>query len=210
MLEMKKKKNRRLHPSRKDGALPNSMRLRIRRTFQLANHCISNIAAYKANWRKNAMNESELVVNRSFWKRANGNFLDIAVLEWCKVFSERNGEHHWSRIFKLRQDWMREFLQHMGMSQKEFHAELQRVLKYRNKYVAHLEPIPMKYPSVDFLLQSISYLYEKIRLETFTKDAVIDHVFTASELFTEELKKATAEVHFAEKHIEEFFDCLHS
>jgi hypothetical protein len=207
---MKKKKNRKIHPSLNDDALTKSMKLRIRRTFQVTNNCISNIAAYKANWRKNAMNESKLVVERDFWNRANGNFLDIAVLEWCKVFSERNGEHHWSRIFKTKQDWMSEFCQHMNMSQKEFHAELQRVVKYRNKYVAHLEPIPMKYPSMNFLLKSISYLYEKIHSDTRTKDAVIDYGFTAAELFTEQLKKGTAEVLFAEKYKEEFFDCLHS
>jgi hypothetical protein len=207
---MKKKKNRKVHPSFNEDILSESRRLRIRRTFQLANHCISNIAAYKANWRKNAMNESELVVERDFWKRANGNFLDIAVLEWCKVFSEKNGEHHWSRIFKHKQEWMREFCQYMNMSQKEFHAELQRVVKYRNKYVAHLQPIPMKYPSMDFLLKSVSYLYGKIHSDALTKDAVIDYGFTAAELFTEQFKRATAEVHFAEKHTEEFFDCLHS
>ena len=207
---MKKKKSRKVRASLKDDALSKSMQLRIRRTFQIANHCISNIAAYKANWRKNATNESELVVERDFWKRANGNFLDIAVLEWCKVFSERNGEHHWSRVFKLKQDWMREFCEHMRMSQKEFHTELQRVVKYRNKYVAHLEPIPMKYPSTDFLLKSVSYLYGKIHTDPRTKEAVIDYGFTATELFTEKFKRATAEVLFAEKHKDEFFDCLHS
>lgn len=206
---MKKKKTRQVQSSIYDDLLSDSKRLRIRRTFQLANHCISNIAAYKANWRKEATSESQLVVERDFWKRANGNFLDIAVLEWCKVFSERNGEHHWSRSFKPTQDWMREFCKHMSMSQKEFHAELQRVVKYRNKFVAHLEPMPMKYPSMDFLLKSVSYLYEKIHSDPRTCAAVNGYELSASELFTEQLRRATAEVLFAEKHKDKFFDCLH-
>lgn len=207
---MKKKKTRQEKSSIYNEALSGSRKLRIRRTCQLADHCISNIAAYKAYWRKDARSKSELIVNRDFWKRANGNFLDIAVLEWCKVFSERSGEHHWSKIFKSKQDWLENFCQHMNMSKKEFCADLQRVVKYRNKYVAHLEPIPMKYPSTDFLLKSVSYLYDQIRSSPSTNDAVSDYGFTASELFREKLKKATAEVLFAEKYKDKFFDCLHA
>ena len=152
---MKRRKTTRKTISINNVELTESKKLRVRRTFQLATTCICNIAAYKANWKKDQNNESHLVIHRDFWRRANGNFLDIAVLEWCKVFSERTGEHHWSRIFKTKQDWMASLFYHMNMTQKNFNNELVKVVKYRNKYVAHLEPIPMKYPSMDFLYKSI-------------------------------------------------------
>jgi hypothetical protein len=29
-----------------------------------------------------------------FWREAHGNFFDISVLDWCKMFADREGKHH--------------------------------------------------------------------------------------------------------------------
>jgi hypothetical protein len=39
----------------------------------------------------------------AFWREVHANFFDICILEWCKLFVDRNrhewGEHHWRRVF---------------------------------------------------------------------------------------------------------------
>jgi hypothetical protein len=48
---------------------------------------------------------SEYHPQASFWRQVNGNFFDMAVLDWCKLFGDqkqtplkRVGEHHWRRV----------------------------------------------------------------------------------------------------------------
>ena len=203
------KKIRRTLKPINEVSINEAKKLRIRRVLQLANNCRSNIAFYKTNWHKNENDESTVIVNRDFWIRANGNFLDIAVLEWCKVFSEKRGEHHWTKIFKSKYEWMSKFLAHMKMSQKEFHAELQKITKYRNKYIAHLDPIPLKYPKTDIMLKSMSYLYDEICNDMETKSAVRDYGLSALDVFIEHLKYGKAEVEFAEKFKNKYLEILY-
>jgi hypothetical protein len=33
-----------------------------------------------------------------FWVIINGNFLDIAVLEWCKLFGDTRGKHYFGKV----------------------------------------------------------------------------------------------------------------
>jgi hypothetical protein len=67
---------------------------RVRRTAILCEHCLRNIAFYRAGWYR----QSKIRVSRQFWIGANGNFMDIAVLEWCKLFADAKGQHHWSIV----------------------------------------------------------------------------------------------------------------
>ena len=157
---------------------------KARRVFLLTNHCIANIAAYRVNWQQNE-NSKEIVIDLDFWVRANGNFLDIAVLEWCKLFAERDGKHHWSKVFKNRQEWSQLFLAHMNLSSKQFHKELSKIKKYRDRYVAHLDdPIPTNYPLTEIMLTSASYLYDALRYDPTTKNYLIG-VYDSSAQFYE-------------------------
>jgi hypothetical protein len=33
-----------------------------------------------------------------FWVTMNVNFLDQAALEWCKLLSDKRGQHYWGNI----------------------------------------------------------------------------------------------------------------
>ena len=35
----------------------------------------------------------------NFWATVSNNFLDMCVLDWCKLFGERDGNYSWKRIF---------------------------------------------------------------------------------------------------------------
>jgi hypothetical protein len=55
-------------------------------------HFLANLAYYRA-W--NAARADRR--REQFWRALNGNFIDIAVLEWCKLFGDLKAPHHWSK-----------------------------------------------------------------------------------------------------------------
>jgi hypothetical protein len=72
---------------------------RRRRVILLCCSFARNLAFYRA--RESGKARALLSASHpqaSFWRQANGNFLDICVLEWCKLFGDKKGKHHWSRV----------------------------------------------------------------------------------------------------------------
>ncbi|MFL9998747.1 hypothetical protein PQR34_45335, partial [Paraburkholderia sediminicola] len=68
-------------------------RQRLRRAGILCCHFLRNLAFYKAGWKK-----GEPIRAGQFWINANGNFLDICVLEWCKLFADKKAKQGWRRV----------------------------------------------------------------------------------------------------------------
>jgi len=173
-------------------------RERTQRTLTLTQYCISNIAAYRANW-KTVNNKRELIIKNDFWVRSNGNFLDAATLEWCKLFADRNGKHHWNKTFK--KDWSEKLFNHMNMTSKEFSKKLVKIQQYRNKFIAHLDdPMPMKYPLTEIMLKSSSYLYDNLRTNELTKSSFVGIYDTASEYYEDQYQDYKYEVSLREAH----------
>ena len=46
-----------------------------------------------------------------FWVTVNGNFVDQAVLEWCKLLGDKNGQHYWGKIVSDTARFERELFQ---------------------------------------------------------------------------------------------------
>lgn len=68
----------------------------VRRAAILCCHCLRNLAFYKAGWR-----DGEFIIKEpyQFWTNVNGNFMDICVLEWCKLFTDKKrGKHYWGKV----------------------------------------------------------------------------------------------------------------
>ncbi len=146
---------------------------RTRRTFQLANFCIANIAAYRVNWNSNTQQRKPIIDN-DFWIRANGTLFDMSVIEWCKLFADHKGKHHWSRTFSNKDEWKSKLLHHMGMTEEEYDFELMKLKEYRDKYATHLDdPKSMNYPLTEIMLRSASFLYDCIKNNAETKIHII-------------------------------------
>lgn len=73
---------------------PLSRRERLRRTALLCAHCIRNLAYYRAARTDGALTFS---ARNRLHVTINGNFLDVMVLEWCKLFVPRE-EHAWRNV----------------------------------------------------------------------------------------------------------------
>ncbi len=65
----------------------------LRRVGILCCHCLRNIAYYKEGWRS-----GKLIFRDQFWVTINGNFMDICVIEWCKLFGDTRGKHYWGKV----------------------------------------------------------------------------------------------------------------
>ena len=87
---------------------------RNRRVGIICLHCLRNLAFYKAGWRGN-----ELIIKDQFWVNVNGNFLDICVLEWCKLFGELNGKHYWRKIISDPINFYRGLIHNLGVAETE-------------------------------------------------------------------------------------------
>jgi hypothetical protein len=133
---------------------------RLRRVAILCCHCLRNLAYYKAGWHKN-----DLILKDQFWTNVNGNFLDISVLEWCKLFGDLHGKHYWGKIISEPQSFYAGMLHELKIKKPELETLRNEMQKYRDKFVAHLDSDKtMDIPSNLTLAQkSVEYLYAYIK-----------------------------------------------
>lgn len=156
-----------------------SRRDRLRRAGILCIHCIRNIAFYRS-WYKARKPFS----NEPFWVNVNSNFLDIAVLEWCKLFADRKGKHHYSKVVDDRFAFTRELLAKVGLSSEEFAAYTDSMLAYRDKFVAHLDELPMmNIPNMRVAKKSTRLLYEFLLIQEAGTDIFRDAPDSASKIY---------------------------
>ena len=98
-----------------------------------------------------------------FWSEAHVNFLDICVLEWCKLFADRKGEHHWRRVIDDHDRFEADLYATLGVTSDEFAKLIEKARHYRNKFVAHLdEERTMRPPKLDLPKKSIVFLYGRL------------------------------------------------
>lgn len=131
---------------------------RVRRSLILCSHCLRNIAFYRVGWRR-----SESKRRDQFWVTVNGNFLDHAVLEWCKVFADRKGRHHWSVVVSNPVQFERDLLKRLQLSAQDFATYIIEMRAYRDKFIAHLDAEPvMQIPRLRMARRSVAFLYDHL------------------------------------------------
>jgi hypothetical protein len=84
-----------------------------------------------------------------FWCTACNNFLDQAVLEWCKLFVDKKrdrkakanvfGEHHWKTIARDPVAFECDMLSHMKTDVQELATLASAIKTYRDTFLAHLD-----------------------------------------------------------------------
>ncbi len=152
---------------------------RLRRTAILCCHCLRNLAFYRAGWR-----DSDIRVSRQFWINANSNFLEIAVLEWCKLFAELKGKHHWKLVITDHASFVAGLCRHLRMSEAEFHNYAEGVLRFRDKFIAHLDEEKIMYiPKTRIARKSAAYLYEHLLQNPKAKVSLADAQQSASKFY---------------------------
>jgi len=95
-----------------------------------------NLAYYRTGWSKKY---KHLLDGSDFWRAVNGNFLDMCVLEWCKLFADKKEKHHWRKVVSDPARFEAGLLRHLGLDEVAFQREIDTIRKYRDKFVAHLD-----------------------------------------------------------------------
>ncbi len=123
---------------------PLSREERLRRVVLLCSGFSRNFAYYRA-----AMERLGAWQSSEFWRTVCNNFLDQAVLEWCKLFVDRKwnretkthiyGEHHWRTIVRDPVSFQSDMLNSREMNEDEFADLVDSIKSYRNTFVAHLD-----------------------------------------------------------------------
>ena len=145
---------------------------RARRAALLCCHCARNVAYYRAWW-----DGKELVTNDDFFRNANSNALEIAILEWCKLFTDRRGKHHWRKVILELDQFLPELYAQLGINKSFFDEHCKETKNYRNKFVAHLDEDSIMYiPDLTVSLNSVVFLYGILRDEyaAYLNDAPTD------------------------------------
>jgi hypothetical protein len=138
---------------------------RRRRVVRLCCSFLRNLAFYRAGMQREV--QVYLFAPRNtegaFWREAHVNFFDICVLEWCKLFADRRGEHQWSRVVDERDRFEAELYTALGVTPAEFTKLIAKVKHYRDKFVAHLDQErKMHPPMLEVPKTSIAVLYQRL------------------------------------------------
>jgi len=153
---------------------------RIRRVTLLCCHTLKNFAFYKSGWRSR-----QLQARNQVWVEANSAFLDRAILEWCKLFADRKGRHHWKRVIKNPVQFESDLYKHLHLTKREYSAYLKKVLKYRNKFIAHLdEERVMHIPHIKIARNTAVFLYDHLRKDPIASQSIWDATLSSVDFYS--------------------------
>lgn len=127
----------------------------LRRVVLLCCHFARNFAYYRAGWDGKTLRRGT-----EFWKTVNGNCIDLCVLEWCKLFGEPRGEHHWHQVVSDPAAFGAGLYSAVGMNADAFEQYRVKARAYRDKFVAHLDlEMTALLPHLDPAWASVRYLH---------------------------------------------------
>jgi len=141
-------------------------RNRLRRVVILCQSVAWNLAYYRVGRREEYRHISDFTKNpksANFWIRANNNFIDTCVLEWCKLFADKKGKHYWGKIVADRDGFRAALLHHLGVDEAAFAKEIESMVRYRDKFLAHLDSDHvMHIPNLDIPTKAAWFYYAYI------------------------------------------------
>jgi hypothetical protein len=99
----------------------------------------------------------------AFWTQTSANFLDIAVLEWCKLLGDEKDKHFWRNVVTDPPAFEARLHAHLGMAASDFVDLAKKMRRYRDKFVAHLDSdAKMDIPLLTAALAANSFYHEHI------------------------------------------------
>lgn len=133
-------------------------RQRLRRVALLCIHFTRNLAFYRAI-------DDLIPVKREgdFRITMQGNCVDIAVLEWCKLFGERDGKHSWQKTVDDPDAFRSGLLLALAISHTDWDDCWSEMRAYRNSFVAHLDnEHTMDILAMDLPSRMVTYFYSHV------------------------------------------------
>lgn len=117
------------------------------------------------------------------------------MLEFCKLFAEKRGRHHWRKVVSDQTAFLTGLLPTLGMNETELNEYIQTFRFYRNKYLAHLdEETTGNFPDLGPGKDAVSYLYDYILEHEDEGDFFLDASATAADFYADR-KEEAAEIY---------------
>ena len=144
---------------------------RLRRVAILCCAFARNVAFYRAGWTDDAqLLLSERHPHVAFWRQVNGNFFDMAVLDWCKLFGDLNttpldrlGKHHWRRVVSDPTTFESLLLKQLSFDSDKFASLVKKMRFYRDKFVGHLDNEQiMNFPELEAAHVAVTFYHRHI------------------------------------------------
>ena len=138
---------------------------RLRRVVLLCCHFARNLAYYRIGRDEEHRKLFYRAKNASanFWRVANGNCIDMCVLEWCKLLGDKNGKHYWGKVVTDPLSFEAGLLRHLGMNDAAFQKEIEIIRHYRDKFLGHLDDdLTMNIPGLDVAKAAVWFYHGHI------------------------------------------------
>lgn len=132
------------------------------RREELTDHLHRLVHLVRSGMMKRALTDVDADPHLNFWRLIHGNQLDIAVLEWCKVFGTDGEATHWKKLVPIadHDQFRNDLLASAGVTKIAWAAYWNEMKLYRDNLAAHhnRENKVPDYPHLKIALQS-SYFY---------------------------------------------------
>ena len=148
-----------------NGAQTLSHRDRMRRVVLLCCSFAQNLTFYRvAVADQTAPILSDRHTDAAFLRRAISNFLDVAVLDWCKLFgSQRSEKHHWRRVVSDTAGFECALFRELGTNADAFEGLVGKMLEYRDRVIAHLDnDLVTNIPELDPAREAVVFYHRHI------------------------------------------------
>lgn len=135
----------------------------------------------------------------NFWRLIYGNLLDVAVLEWCKIFGTHAEPTHWKIVVTDHDAFRDGLLDLLEIDRATWEAYWEEMKNYRDNLIAHHIEEGTEittYPKLDLALESSYYYYTYLikelreRGETRFPDDLKEYSARFAEQATEIAQKA--------------------
>jgi hypothetical protein len=134
---------------------------RIRRACILCCSCVRNMAYHRAGEESKSSWKKE-----DFWRNINSNFIDVAIMDWCKLFADPKGKHFWSKVVQNKEVFLENLLNEIGITEAEFSDHINKMKYYRDKFLAHLdEEMVMHIPTMEISIKSAVFLFSILKVD---------------------------------------------
>ena len=142
---------------------------RVRRVALLCCHFTRNLAYFRAGWK-----ELPLRKEGDFWITVVGNFIDVSVLEWSKLFVDHSDKHHWKQIVSDKKEFKSRLIETLGITDADWSKSRQGIKDYRDKFIAHLDSeLTMNVPDMKLPQRMVEFYFDEIRT-CCSSDSVLD------------------------------------
>ena len=134
----------------------------VRKCYHLCRSVLRNAAYYRGGESLSAKPPP----GNNFAISARNNSLDLAIIDWCKIFADGRGKHNFKKILLDNDAFEAELLEEFRIMGVVLHDFIKNVARYRDKEVAHADVYDrIDIPSLEPIIQSTILLYRALRIQ---------------------------------------------